>query len=210
METYIVSVVSVLLGYITSRVANRNVSGILPHVAVIFLLTVAAVVLTLAGQWFVKPPPTPPNRLEGQWLEKYKEGENQIYAIATIRHNPSANHLEFYGNSYDVNLKIVGRWRTLQARLDRDQYDYLFEGESWNPDKARQGLRKGVGGIYFDTASHGKGKFLSIKDDHEPRDLELYKILDEDAAQQSIKDPTGLIQKLYADPSYFNKVTSAH
>jgi hypothetical protein len=47
-----------------------------------------------------------------------------------------------------------------------------------------------------------------MKDDHEPRPLELFKILDEDAARLAGQAPTELVKKLVADPGYFGNVTS--
>jgi hypothetical protein len=209
MEIYILSIVSAFLGYFSSRFANLKLKGILPTIGLLFLLAFTAAGLTFVGHWIMKPPPLPPNGLEGQWVERYLEGENATYSIATIRHNPEGNYLEYSGKAYDSNLNVVGHWHAIQARLDRNQYDYLFEGESFNPDKARQGTRKGVGGIFFDGPNHGKGKFLSVRDDHDPRDCELDRILNEDAVRESLNDPQGFIQKLYSDPMYFKQVTSA-
>lgn len=214
MEPYIVSIISAIVGYFSSIFANRKPKGDLPTIGLLTLLAGTATVLTFLGQWMTAPrptPPPPPDKLEGQWVEKYKDGENDIYAIAGIRYNSEAKYLEFSGTAYDVSLTVVGRWRSIQARLDRDQYDYLFEGESWNRlDSSRQGLRKGVGGIFFDSPNHGTGKFLSIRDDKVPRGFEIHRILNEDAAQESINNPKGLIQKFYEDPMYFKKVTSAN
>jgi hypothetical protein len=207
MEPYIVSIAAILLGYLSSRIANRKIKGILPHIAVIFILAGAAALLTFAGQSIPKLWPPPPEKVEGQWVEKYWEGGNEFYAVTSIGYNPSTKHLEFTGNAYAKNLEVVGWWKTIQANLDRDQYDYLFEGDSLNLDKARRGHRKGVGGIYFDSANHGQGTFLSIRDDKEPRDFFLYRIVDEEAARQSRQNPKAFVQKLYDEPSYFNKIT---
>lgn len=153
--------------------------------------------------------PSQPGEYEGYWLEKYKDGKNDVYAIAKIQYNPVTRNLEFSGTSYDKNLSIVGRWHSVQAHFEKGQYDYLFEGESFNPGPTKKGgLRKGAGGIFFDTNAHGKGHFLSMKDDREPRSLELFKILDEDAARLAGQAPTELVRKLYADPGYFGRVTS--
>jgi hypothetical protein len=216
MENYIVSIISAFLGYVSSRFANRKTKGILPTIGVLSILATTAAGLTFLGRWIITPSPTPQpplierekDRLEGQWVEKYKEGGRDTYAIATIRYNSDAKYLEFYGNAYDSSLNLVGHWQTIQARLEGNQYDYLFTGESY--DLANPGHRKGVGGIWFlDNRTHGKGNFFSVRADKELREFELYKILDEDAARQSINDPKGFIQKLYKNPSYLKQVASA-
>ena len=81
------------------------------------LLAFVAAGLTFLGHWIVKPPPPVPDRLEGQWIERYQEGEKYIYAIATMKYNPEAKYLGFSGNSYDSNRTNVGHWQTIQARL---------------------------------------------------------------------------------------------
>jgi hypothetical protein len=210
MEPYIVNFVSAVVGYYASIFANRNSKGILQTIGILTVLAGLTVGLTYLGQWVMKPPPPPPNQYEGHWIERYAEGEKTLYAIATIRYNSETNHLEFSGKSFDLNRRHVGNWHTIQARLDRDQYDYLFEGESLNPDPTKRGRRKGVGGIYFYSPNRGRGIFLAIRDDQVPRDFDLYKILNADAAKESMEDPEGFIQKLHEDQTYFNKVTSAN
>lgn len=219
VEAYIVSIISAFLGYVSSRFANRKSKGILPTIGILSVLAFIAAGLTFLGHWGVKPPQPAPDRLEGQWIERYKEGGEDTYAIATIRYNPEARYLEFSGNAYaskDSNLSFVGQWQTIQARLTSSQagsqYDYLFEGYSKNLDILRQGHRKGVGGIWFDSPNHGVGSFFSISPpaDKELREFQLYKILDEDAATQSKNDSPGLVRKLYKEQGYFEKVTSAH
>lgn len=218
MEPYIVSFVSAIVGYFSSifanqnsnTSANRNSKGILQTIGILAVLGLITVGLTYLGQWVMKPPPPPPNKYEGHWVERYTEGEKPVYAIATIRYNSGTNHLEFSGKAFDLNRRHVGNWHTIQASLDRDQYDYLFEGESLNPDPTKRGTRKGVGGIHFYSPNRGRGIFLAIRDDHVPRDFDLYKILNADAVKESIEDPEGFIQKLHEDQTYFNKVTSAN
>jgi hypothetical protein len=208
MEPYIVSIVSAAVGYYSSILANRKPKGFLQTIGILTVLAGTAVVLTFLGQWVMKPPPPPPNKLEGQWIEKYMGGDKATYAIATFRYNSEANHLEFSGNAYDLDMRVVGYWRTIQARLDRDQYDYLFEGESG--DQANPGHRRGIGRIFFDSPNHGTGTFLTDRSARVPRDFEIDKILNEDAARESMKDPKGFIQKLYQDSTYFKKVTSSN
>lgn len=211
METYIVSIISAFLGYVSSCFANRKSKGILPTIGILSLLAFTAAGLTFVGHWIIKPPQPPPNRLEGQWIEQYVEGEKTYYAIAKFRYDSGANYLEFSGNAYDLNQNLVGHWLTTQARLDsdRNQYDYIFEGDSMNlDDKSKQGHRQGVGRILFDSPTHGKGTFLSVRNDPGPRDFELYKILNDDSARESINNPKGFIQKAYDNPCMVIQCTS--
>ena len=212
METYIVSIVSAVLGYFSSRLANRKRKGLLQTVGILFILASMAVVLTLVGHWISTPRETKPpeaEKLAGQWIEQYDEGGQIMYAIGTIRYNSEARNLEFFGNAYDSNLSPVGHWRTKQSLLDRDQYDYLFEGDSDNPKKP--GHRHGEGGIHFIENGYGTGYFLSVRDDPQPRKCELRKIVDEDAIRESKDSPQVYVQRFYNDPSRFkNGVTSTH
>lgn len=205
MEIYILSLVSAFVGYFSSILANKRSRGVLQTVGIIAILTGFTLCLTYFGQWIAKPAP-PPHKLEGQWIEKYKEGEKETYSIAKFKYNSQGNYLEYSGTAYASNLTVVGYWRATQARFDNEQYDYLFEGESKNPTKP--GHREGVGSIYFDNINHGSGKFLAVRDDQNPRDMEIDKILNEDAIKESTNDPKALIQKLYTDPNYFRKITS--
>jgi hypothetical protein len=213
METYIVSIISAFLGYASSRFASRRRQGVLPTVGILCILACLAVLLTLGGHWITAPrptPPPPPDKLEGQWIEQYDEGGQITYAIGTIRYNAEARGLEYFGDAYDMNLTLIGHWKTKQSLLDRDQYDYLFDGDSGNPKKP--GHRHGVGGIHFiENGSHGTGYFLSVSDDPQPRKFELRKIVDEDAVKESKSNPEGYLKRFYNDPSRFkNGVTSAH
>lgn len=216
MEIYIFSIVSAIVGYFSSIFANRRIKGILSTIGALFILAGISVTLTYFGLWVITPAPIPPpppverekDILEGQWVEWYEEGKTKYCAVATIRYNSEAKYMEFFGNAYAPNLVLIGRWRTMQAARNGNQYDYLYEGESWNLDRTKRGLRKGVGGIWFDTGNHGKGKFFSIESDKELREFELYRILDEDAAKLSVDDITGFIQKLYEDPNYLKKITT--
>lgn len=213
MEPYIVSIVSIILGYFSSRLANRKRKGTLQTVGILFILASTAGVLTLFGHWISTPRPIPPpevEKLAGQWIEQYDEGGKITYAIGTIRYNSETRNLEFSGNAYDENVVLIGHWKTKQALLDLDQYDYLFDGNSDNPQKP--GHRHGVGGIHFvENGSYGTGYFLSVRDDPQPRKFELRKIVDEDAASESRSNPQGYIKRFYKDPSRFkNGVTSVH
>jgi|ERR1044072_2967815 hypothetical protein len=212
MENYIASIVAAILGYISSRYANRKSKGVLPTVGIVSILIVIAAGLTFIGHWITKPPPAPPNKLEGQWVEKYKEDENDIYAIAKFRYNSEAKYLEFSGDAYDKSITFVGHWQTKQALLDGNQYDYLFTGESSNTDPTKPRIyRKGQGEIWFtDNSMQGQGRFFSMGSDRTPRDFSLYKILDEDAAKESMNHPEEFINKVYADPNYLKKVAPTH
>lgn len=205
-EAYLAGIVSILGGYITSRIANWKVKGFFQHIGAFLVLAIIAGTLTYAVRWAVQP--SRPSEYEGYWLEKYKDGNNDVYAIAKTQYNNVTRYLEFSGTSYDKSLSVVGRWHSVQAHFEKGQYDYLFEGESFNPDPTKRGLRKGVGGIFFNTNAHGKGHFLSMKDDREPRPLELFKILDEDAARLAGQAPTELVKRLFADDGYFARVTA--
>ncbi len=210
MEIYIVSIISAFLGYASSRFASQKPQGFLPNVGILTILALGAAALTFVGQWIIRPSQAPPNRLEGQWIERYTENEKARYAIATFKNNPEANVLEFSGKAYDLEQGFVGEWHAIEARVYRDQYDYLFEGRSINPDPERRGHRMGVGTISFDSHHHGKGVFLSIREDREPRDFDLHRILNEDAVRESLKDPESLITKLSKDPIYFREITIAN
>jgi hypothetical protein len=205
MEIYVASIISTILGYLASIYANKNHKGFLPHFGIVVILSCLAGVLTFTGLRIFTPQT---DRLEGQWIERYQEGENVIYAVAKIEYDPEAKHLKFSGNSYDPKGNWVGYWETIQARHTGDQYDYLYNGESMNTEETRQGLRKGVGGIRFDNDNHGTGYFFSVREDIKLRQFELQKILNEDATRQSKSDPKGFIQKLNNDPSYLKQVTS--
>lgn len=212
MENYIVSIMAVILGYVSSRFANRKSKGILPTVGVLSILAFAAAGLTFVGHWITMPPPPLPDKLEGQWVEQFKEGEKNTYAIAKFRYNSEGKYLEFSGDAYDESLTFVGRWQTKQALHDGNQYDYLFTGESSNTDPTKPRIyRKGLGEIWFtDNSLHGQGRFFSMGSDHDPRDFSLDKILDEDAAKEAMNHPIEFIKKLYEDPNYLKKVASTH
>lgn len=210
MEVYIVSIISALLGFVSSRFANRKSNGILPTIGVLSILAFTAVGLTFLGHWIVKPPR---DRLEGQWIEKYDEEGKTIYAIATIKYNSEAKYLEFKGDAYDSSLRNVGYWNTTIARLDGNHYLYLFNGASKNPDPTIRGEedRKGIGDINFvDNHNLGQGTFTSVRAKRDPKDFELYKIIDEATQSESINSPKEFIQKLYTDPAYLKQVTSPH
>lgn len=238
MEIYIANLISTFVGYFTSIWTNRKDKGVPEKVGIFSLLVVLAITLTYLGQLMVKPPQpigreletesrkvsdvvnqvrsSQPSKkeIEGLWIERYTEGQKTIYAIASIRFNPENNHLEFTGNSYDDKLNLRGYWQTIQSKHEGNQYDYLFKGESVNPDKTRrgQGHRKGVGSIWFDNNNHGTGNFFSVRADKELREFELFKILDEAAAKDSIANPQEVIKRLYEDKdlTYFRKITSTN
>ena len=204
MEPYIVSVISVLLGYASSRFASEKPKGILPTVGIASLLALGAVCLTFLAHWVMGLHSS--SGLEGQWVERYKENDKTRYAIATFEHNLVDNFLLFSGNAYDLDQGFVGEWHAIEARYDSGQYDYLFEGSSNNPDLDKRGHREGAGSIYFPDGNRGIGIFLSFREDREPRDFQLYRILSKAAAQESLEKPEAFIRRLNTDPTYFNKV----
>ena len=206
MEIYIVSVVSVLLGYTSSRLANQHTKGWLPNAGVLSTLILGAVMLTFVGHQLTQLVTPSPKWLEGQWVERYTDNGKFLYAISTFKYNSRTKNLEFSGKAYDEEHGFVGEWSSVESRVDGDQYDYLFKGESYNPDPARQGLREGVGSIFFDSENHGRGIYLSLRRDREPRDIELNRILDEDAAKESAENPGAFVQKLYSSPEYFSEI----
>jgi hypothetical protein len=177
--------------------ANRQpqscTSNLNPSFAIVVILSCLAGGLIYIGLRIFTPQR---ERVEGQWIERYTEGENVIYAAAKIEYDPETKHLKFSGHSYDSKGNWVGHWKTRQARFDDDQYNYLFEGESKNPEEARRGHREGVGAIQFDSNNHGVGYFFSVREDKKLRQFELQKILNEDAARQSKNDPQQFIQRL--------------
>lgn len=214
MEIYIVSISSALLGYFSSRVANKKSKGFLPTFGILCILAITATGLTFAGSWISTPAvkQREQDKVEGQWLETYYEGRTKIYAIAVIKYDSAAKYMGFNGFAYDKNGEVLGHWTTTLARHHGEDLEYLYQGQSYNRKNPADKLprREGLGHVSFsENGKHGKGYFFSVGEDEVLREFELHKILDRDAIEESRDDPKTLIQKLHEDPSYFMKVISA-
>jgi hypothetical protein len=208
MEQFIAIILSVILGYLSSRLANRKGMGILS--TAVSLAGICIIVTSLyLGSLHVFSLLREEKHLEGRWIEKYEQNGAIVFGLADLTYNALANYLEFRGYGYYEDGTIAGQWKTIKARYDGLQYDYLYEGESQNRNKARVGHRKGVGIISFDVNYGGAtGYFFSTTTDSTIRRFNLFRISKAELIDESIRNPSSFVARIYQGKIKLNELSN--
>lgn len=195
MESFLTIVISTILGYFTSVIASKKNKGFL--ISSIFLvISICLAALVYFGSFYLSYQLKEEKQLEGQWVEEYYENDSIIYGLASFKHNFFSNTIEFSGNGYYRNGDNAGHWMTTKSIYGKNEFNYLFYGESFN--KANSGLRKGVGSIWFESnLMKGTGSFFSISSDNVKRRFKLYKLSNTTLIKESIEHPNSFIIKIY-------------
>ena len=124
----------------------------------------------------------------GVWIESYKRGNAQNYAIASIRYDFKTRQIDFHGNAYTPDGERVGEWDSRKVIVAPGEYKiyYFYDGELI---KSPPGIKEnrpsvtGFGDITFNESEpnikSGQGAFREIDTNLPPVRFEINRITEE-------------------------------
>ncbi|OFX16701.1 MAG: hypothetical protein A2033_12820 [Bacteroidetes bacterium GWA2_31_9] len=189
--------VSTLLGFITSKLANNKTLSVKSLILLIFSIVLSSFIIVSVNYISLNKS----RALVGTWVEKYYESDSvSYYSIANIKQNWFTNDVCFYGSSYDSSGAMIGEWESVGSIVNfstvHPELKYFFEGQSFldkknnsNIESNKAPTRGGSGEIRFDeNTKKGRGYFLSFFSDPKPRKISLVKIEDVSDLKQIAED----------------------